>query len=240
MLCPHLSLFILGDCVSPVVSVDPVNIEIVCDSLFLFSPKVSCYSGRDWFIDKKETNFKHFQSCREEHLFCGFWVGPCDPWINIHHPDVPAPAGFQCLALPGSIIWGAVLNWELCLCSGKSLLSIHSPFPISRAWTLQDLLHTCLLGFASFSCSPFHSSDSFSGTKNFITRNPVKLLVSISTSSHSLRVYYHNIIIFQRKLPQQWRRFLTCRTWGKCQSLGCCMLSMFLAASWYALCFQGL
>lgn len=116
---------------------------------------------------------------------------------------------------------------------------IHFPFPISRAWTSQDLLHTCLLGFASFSCSPFHSSDSFSGTKSFITRNPVRLLVSINTSSCSLRVCYHNII-FQRKLPQKGRRFLTRRTSGKRWSLGCCMLGMFLCASWYAPCFQGL
>lgn len=90
----RLSFFILGECVHPVVKVDPVKVEIVCDNLFLFSPKVACYSGRTWFIDMKETKLKHFQNCREEYLFfCGFYAGPCGPLANTHYSDMPAPAG---------------------------------------------------------------------------------------------------------------------------------------------------
>lgn len=102
------------------------------------------------------------------------------------------------------------------LCRGQAYLSFHVSFPISRAWTSQDSQHTCSLVFASFSCSPFHSSDSFTGTKSFITRNPVRLSVSVSTS-YGLRGYYHNTIFSRGKLPQKGRRFITRRTLGKYQ-----------------------
>lgn len=80
------------------------------------------------------------------------------------------------------------------LCCRKASLWFHFSFPVSRVWTSLGSPHTCLLGFASFSCSPFHSSDYFTGTKSCITRNPVRLLVSGSTSSYSPRVYCHDTI----------------------------------------------
>ena len=94
---------------SCVVKVDPVKIKSVCDSLFLFSPKVDCFSGLNWFINMKETNLKHFQYCKEEYLFfLGCCAGLCGPCANIHHTDVPAPAGSRCYALPGTLMWGVI------------------------------------------------------------------------------------------------------------------------------------
>lgn len=111
--CPCQSLFVLREYVSPVVKVDSDMIEFVCDSLFLFSPKVACYSGWNCFINMKETNLKHFQYCKEEHLFFrGGCAGLWGPRANTHYSDMPASVGSWCSAFPGSLRWGVIPEEE--------------------------------------------------------------------------------------------------------------------------------
>lgn len=101
----------------------------------------------------------------------------------------------------------------------------HLPFPVHRAWTSPASQHTCSWGFASFSCSPFRSLRSFTGTRSFITRSPVRSLVSTSTSADSLRVCCHNSTLFQGKLPEK-AGGVSHAEYQERQPLGCCVRRM--------------
>lgn len=104
-------------------------------------------------------------------------------------------------------------------------LSPYFLFPVSRAWTSWGSRLTCLLGFASFSCSPSPSSDSFSGTGSCTTRNPVRLLVSVSTPFVDPVCAAVTLFVPGEGLSHA-------DHWGH--------VGHVPSASWYTVCFQGL